>query len=167
MIPYICLSLRHDHLQGSHCSLSHRPRLECLSQGHLHMMHPEGTFKNKSVCVRTCSVTSIMSTHCNPTEHSLPGSSVHEILQGEYWSRLPCPHPGIFLTQGSKQNLLCLLHWQEGSLPSVPPKLLVSKAPSRHTITPPAPHYPPHVHLLNHCSSQKMKCGETLLSQHR
>ena len=85
----------------------------------------------------------------------------------EYWNRLPCPPPGIFLTQGSKQNLLCLLHWQEGSLPSVPPKLLVSKAPSRHTITPPAPHYPPHVYLLNHCSSQKMKCGETLLSQHR
>ena len=84
----------------------------------------------------------------------------------EYWSRLPCPPLGIFPTQGSTQNLLCLLHWQEGSLPSVAPEVLVSKAPSRHTITPQAPHYPPHVYLLNHCSSQKMKCGETLLSQH-
>ena len=28
---------------------------------------------------------------------------------------------GIFLSQGSNQHLLCLLHWQEGSLPLVPP----------------------------------------------
>ena len=28
---------------------------------------------------------------------------------------------GIFLTQGSKPHLLCLLHWQAGSLPLVPP----------------------------------------------
>ena len=27
-------------------------------------------------------------------DHSLPGSSVHEILQQEYWSGLPCPPPG-------------------------------------------------------------------------
>ena len=29
---------------------------------------------------------------------------------------------GIFLTQGSKLHLLCLLHWQVGSLPLVPPE---------------------------------------------
>ena len=28
---------------------------------------------------------------------------------------------GIFLTQGSNPRLLCLLHWQAGSLPLVPP----------------------------------------------
>ena len=28
---------------------------------------------------------------------------------------------GIFLTQGSNPHLLCLLHWQSGSLPLVPP----------------------------------------------
>ena len=28
---------------------------------------------------------------------------------------------GIFLTQGSNRQLLCLLHWQVGSLPPVPP----------------------------------------------
>ena len=28
---------------------------------------------------------------------------------------------GIFLTQGSNPHLLCLLHWQAGSLPLVPP----------------------------------------------
>ena len=35
----------------------------------------------------------------------------------EYWSGLPCPPPGFFLTQGSNSRLLCLLHWQAGSLP--------------------------------------------------
>ena len=40
----------------------------------------------------------------------------------EYWSGLPCPSPGgekgIFLTQGLNPHRL---HWQEGSLPLVPP----------------------------------------------
>ena len=31
----------------------------------------------------------------------------------EYWSKLPSPSPGIYLTQGSNP---CLLHWQVGSL---------------------------------------------------
>ena len=31
----------------------------------------------------------------------------------EYWSGLPCPAPGDFLDPG----ILCLLHWQAGSLP--------------------------------------------------
>ena len=35
----------------------------------------------------------------------------------EYWSGLPCPPQGIFLTQGSNLSLLCLLHWQVASLP--------------------------------------------------
>ena len=34
----------------------------------------------------------------------------------EYWSGLPCP-----LTQGLNLRLLCLLRWQVGSLPLVPP----------------------------------------------
>ena len=34
----------------------------------------------------------------------------------EYWSGLPCPPPG-----GSNLHLLCLLHWQAGSLPLMPP----------------------------------------------
>ena len=37
----------------------------------------------------------------------------------EYWSGfLP---QGIFLTQESNLRLLCLLHWQAGSLPLAPP----------------------------------------------
>ena len=38
----------------------------------------------------------------------------------EYWSGLPVPSPGVFLTQGSHMCLLQLLHWQRGSLPLVP-----------------------------------------------
>ena len=30
----------------------------------------------------------------DPVDSSLPGSSVHGILQAEYWSRLPFPSPG-------------------------------------------------------------------------
>ena len=39
----------------------------------------------------------------------------------EYWSGLPCPPPGILLTQEWNSHLLCLLHWQASSLPLVPP----------------------------------------------
>ena len=39
----------------------------------------------------------------------------------EHWSGLPCPPPGIFLTQGSNLCLLCLLNWQVGSLPLAAP----------------------------------------------
>ena len=39
----------------------------------------------------------------------------------EYWSGLPCPSPGIFLTQGSNLCFLHLLRLQKGSLPLVPP----------------------------------------------
>ena len=35
----------------------------------------------------------------------------------QYWSRLPCPPPWIFQTQELNPCLLCLLHWQAGSLP--------------------------------------------------
>ena len=39
----------------------------------------------------------------------------------EYWSGLPCPLPRIFLIQELNLSLLCLLHWQAGSLTLVPP----------------------------------------------
>ena len=39
----------------------------------------------------------------------------------KYWSRLPCPTPGIFSIQKSSPCLLCLLYWQVNSLPLVPP----------------------------------------------
>ena len=41
----------------------------------------------------------------------------------EYWSGLPCLPPGkSFSTQGLKSHLLCLMHWQAGSLPQAPPE---------------------------------------------
>ena len=39
----------------------------------------------------------------------------------EYRRGLPFPSPGIFLPQGSNARLLCLQHWQTGSLPLEPP----------------------------------------------
>ena len=40
----------------------------------------------------------------------------------KYWSGLPCPAPGALQTQGSNHHLLCLLHWQAGSLTLAPPE---------------------------------------------
>ena len=48
------------------------------------------------------------------------------ISRREYWSGLPCPPPGDFSTQGLNPRLLCLLHWQVGSPPPVPPRKPIS-----------------------------------------
>ena len=39
----------------------------------------------------------------------------------EYWSGLLHPPPGHLPNPGIEPCLLCLLHWQAGSLPLVPP----------------------------------------------
>ena len=59
---------------------------------------------------------------CNPVDYSPPGSSVHGDSPGKN-TGVGCHAllQGIFLTQGSNPRLLCLLHWQVGSLPLVPP----------------------------------------------
>ena len=61
------------------------------------------------------------STHCDPIDCSLPGSSVHGIFSGKssgvggnFFLQ------GIFQIQGSHPHLLRLLHWQAGSLPLAP-----------------------------------------------
>ena len=41
-----------------------------------------------------CLVAHYCSIVCHPMDCSLPGSSVHGLLQQEYWSGLPCPFPG-------------------------------------------------------------------------
>jgi len=53
----------------------------------------------------------------DPMDCNLPGSSVHGIVQAKIleWIAMPSSR-GIFLTQGSNPCLLCLLHWQTGSL---------------------------------------------------
>ena len=40
-----------------------------------------------------------------------------ELSKQEYWSELPVPTPGDLPDQESSLRLLCLLHWQEDSLP--------------------------------------------------
>ena len=52
---------------------------------------------------------------------SLPGSSVHGILQARYWSGLPCPPPGDLLDLGTEPTSLTSHAWQSGSLPLAPP----------------------------------------------
>ena len=47
-------------------------------------------------CTVLCLVTQLCLTLCNPMDCSPPGSSVHGILQQEYWSELPFPSPGDF-----------------------------------------------------------------------
>ena len=61
-------------------------------------------------------------TLCNPMDCSPPGSSVHEDSPGKN-NGVGCHAllQGIFLTQGLNPRLLCLLRWQAGSLPLVPP----------------------------------------------
>ena len=47
---------------------------------------------------------------------TLQASLFMEFSRQEYWSRLPFPTPGSFLSQGSNPRLLCLLLWQVNSL---------------------------------------------------
>ena len=52
----------------------------------------------------------------DPMDYIPPGSSVMGFSRQEYWSEVPCPPPGDFLTQGSNPHSLCLLHWEVDSL---------------------------------------------------
>ena len=72
-------------------------------------------------------------TLCNPIDCNSPGSSVHGILQIKIleWVAIPSSRgssrsgdlsdSGIFPIQGLRLHLLCILHWQAGSLPLAPP----------------------------------------------
>ena len=59
---------------------------------------------------------------CNPMDCSPPGSFVHGDPPGKH-TGVSCHFllQGIFLTQGANLRILCLLEWQAGSLPLVPP----------------------------------------------
>ena len=63
------------------------------------------------VCVCVHAHTQLCLILCDPTDCSLPGSSVHGIFQARN-TRVGCHFllQGIFLTQGSNPSLLCLLH---------------------------------------------------------
>ena len=77
------------------------------------------------MCVRVCVCAKLLQscpTLCKPMDSSPPGSSVQEDSPGKD-TGVGCHAllQGIFPTQGSIQRLLCLLQWQAGSLPLVPP----------------------------------------------
>ena len=81
------------------------------------------------ICIYTYKHTYIQSMHvcyvacptlCDSMDYSLPGSSVHGILQANTGVSCYALFQGIFQTQGSNLHLFCLLHWQVGSLPLVP-----------------------------------------------
>ena len=52
-----------------------------------------------------------------PMDCSPPGSSVHGDSPGKDTGVVAALLQGIFPTQASNPHLLCLLHWQAGSLP--------------------------------------------------
>ena len=69
-----------------------------------------------------CSLNSLVSDSLRPSGPSPPGSSVHGILQTRNTGvGSHSLFQGVFPTQGLNQHLLCLLHWQAGSLPLAPP----------------------------------------------
>ena len=63
-------------------------------------------------------VTQLCLTLCDPMGCSLPGSSVHRIIQEEYWSGLPFPSPGDLPDPGIEPTSPAL---QADSLLSEPP----------------------------------------------
>ena len=73
-------------------------------------------------CVHAKSLQSCL-TLCNPMNCSLPGSSVHEIDSLGKNTGVGCCAllQGIFQNEGLNLCLLCLLYWQVGSSPLVPP----------------------------------------------
>jgi len=75
--------------------------------------------KSSDLGMRPCSVTQSCLILCDPMDCSLPGSSVHGILQARTleWVAISSSR-GILLTQGSK---LHLLHWQVDSFTTEPP----------------------------------------------
>ena len=62
-------------------------------------------------------------TPCTPIDCSLPGYSVHGILQATILERVAIPPPGDACDPRIEHTsrLLSLLHWQKGSLPLVSP----------------------------------------------
>ena len=83
-----------------------------------------------SSCVYVWSCLSRIRLFCDPLDCSLPSSSVHGILQARimetlYWTGfytgLSCPPPGDLPDPGIQPESPCLLHWQVGSSPLVPP----------------------------------------------
>ena len=73
------------------------------------------TFVGKVMSLQSCP------TLCDPVGCRPQAPLSVEFSRQEYWSGLHSLLQRIFPTQGSNPRLLCLLHWQAGSLPLAPP----------------------------------------------
>ena len=84
---------------------------------------PVTAFSSYSSPNPVCSAKSLQSclTLCNPVGYSPPGSSVHGILQQEYWRGLPCPPPGDLPDPRIEPTSLTSPALAGGSLLRVPP----------------------------------------------
>ena len=60
-------------------------------------------------------------TPCNPITIARQAPLSIRFSRREYLGEWSCPFPGDLPDPGNKPGLLCLLHWQSGSLPPVPP----------------------------------------------
>ena len=98
-------------------------------------------------------------TLCNPMNYSLPGSSVHGILQARTLKNFLLR--GIFPIQGLDLCLLCLLQWGVGSLPLAPPGKPSNKSPNN--VDPEAREVKgsplPHLLFISHERSSRIKAG--------
>ena len=81
-------------------------------------VNPPGILRDDYTCM--CVLLQSYPTHCNALDWSPSSPSVHGILQARILEWI-VPLQGIFLTQGSNPNFVCLLHWEAGSLPLAPP----------------------------------------------
>jgi len=115
-------------------------------------------------------------TLCDPMNHSPPGSSVHGHYPGKNTGMgFHALLQGIFPTQGLNLCLLCLLHWQAGSLPLAPPgepstMSLSSVAQSCPTLgdpmNPSTPGLPVHHQLLEFTQTHAQRVSDAIQPSH-
>ena len=72
------------------------------------------------MCVHVCVQSCLTLQPPRTVAHQAPLSL--EFSRQEYWNRLLFPTPGDLLNPEIKLCLLCLLHWQEDSLPLASPE---------------------------------------------
>ena len=78
-----------------------------------------GLYRDLIPLLRVCML--LYTTLCDCMECSPPGSSVHGILQQEYWRGLPCPPPGDLPNPGIKPTSPVSPALQVDSLATEPP----------------------------------------------
>ena len=110
-VPLVCV---YFHVKMIFCFLTNGLTIEVFTHVDKHQYF-------SSLRVGVLSLQSCL-TLCDAVDFSPPGSSVHGILQARN-TGVGCHFllQGIFPTQGSTPRLLCLLHWQTGSLPRASP----------------------------------------------